>query len=127
MKSELAVPPATPGNLIQGSYGMGMGVDKLKQFSETHSHLIQKHAPGYINSGRYEPPGSSFLLSKFEQMSVSGANYSLALVNFIMCFKKANDVVLLDAVEDSLASASSEDSRDTLEFMAMFQEYVKIG
>ena len=47
IKEELEEKGKKIGNLIQGSFGMGQGVDKLRQFCEKDSHLIDKHAPNY--------------------------------------------------------------------------------
>ena len=115
------------GNLIQGSYGMGLGTDKLSQFSQTHSHLIQKLAPGYLNQSKYDAYGTNFQQTKMEQMNISGTNYSIALTHFVLSFKMANDILVMEPGEDNFFSSISEDPRDILEYMTLFQEYLKIG
>ena len=127
LKSEVDDRQNKLGNLIQGSYGMGYASDKLKQFSQTNTHLLQKLAPGYMNYGKYESYGANFQQTKLEQMNISGTNYSVALVHFVLSFKMANDILVMEPGEDNFFSSISEDPRDVLEYMTLFQEYLKIG
>ncbi|CAI2361956.1 unnamed protein product [Moneuplotes crassus] len=124
IKEELSIKTEKAGNLIQGSFGMGQGVDKLNEFSQTHSHLIKKHLPGYLDQNSGDSLES--ITSQLEKLEVSGNNYSMALLNFIMSFKKANGIMTESGVETSIIT-KSEDPIDMLEYMKLFQEYLTLG
>ena len=58
---------------------------------------------------------------------VNGVNYSLALAQFILSFKKANDIITADSGLETFIIQRKEDPKDTLEYMKLFQEYLEIG
>jgi hypothetical protein len=125
MKQEI-VPNEGKGNVIQGSYGMNNGIDKLYDFAQKEVHRINKQVPGFFESPKFGMNQATAVSAKFENIDIADTNYSLAFVNFVMSFKKANDVLNTDVTEDSFMVTNQEDPRDMLEYMTVFQDYVKI-